>query len=76
MTKMPILLCYDDGQNFKAWCPLCRRWHYHGRGEGHRVAHCSNFEHFPNGYEIRLAERLQRMEDGKEAGPLRKPIDR
>jgi hypothetical protein len=22
------------------WCPYCVRWHYHGQGEGHRVAHC------------------------------------
>lgn len=22
------------------YCPHCRQFHYHGRGDGHRVAHC------------------------------------
>ena len=23
------------------WCRYCKAWHYHGQGEGHREAHCS-----------------------------------
>ena len=31
-----------DGWSATAWCPHCRVWHWHGWGEGHRVAHCTN----------------------------------
>lgn len=24
------------------WCVHCRRWHTHGAGDGHRVAHCKD----------------------------------
>jgi hypothetical protein len=37
-----VLAAYADEHGFlRAWCIHCRRWHYHGQGEGHRVAHCS-----------------------------------
>ena len=49
-NKYPILLAYvsDDGIQLVAWCPFCRKNHYHGScgdptgkaGEGHRAAHC------------------------------------
>jgi len=26
------------------WCPFCQKWHLHGKGTGHRVAHCTNLE--------------------------------
>jgi len=29
---------YKDGMKF--WCPYCQTWHLHGRGNGHRCAHC------------------------------------
>jgi hypothetical protein len=75
-NRLPILLAVDDGRHFKSWCPFCRRWHAHGRIEGYRVAHCGDREHFPDGYEIRLAERLERLPAAKTAGPLRNPIER
>jgi len=25
---------------FFAWCIYCDKWHIHGAGDGHRVAHC------------------------------------
>jgi hypothetical protein len=37
---IPTLPAYDDGYNYKVWCEHCRRWHLHGRIDGHRVAHC------------------------------------
>jgi len=49
-TPMPIIKCLpraihsDSGvilrDGMKFWCPYCKTWHTHGRGKGHRVAHC------------------------------------
>jgi hypothetical protein len=44
--KLPVIKClpraimngYKDGLKF--WCPYCKTWHLHGRGNGHRAAHC------------------------------------
>lgn len=41
----PIVLTEDrddgvEGQMF--WCPFCKKYHYHGEGDGHRTAHCDN----------------------------------
>ena len=31
----------EDGVKvWLVWCKHCRRWHAHGPGEGHRIAHC------------------------------------
>ena len=30
-----------EGQ-LRCYCPRCRKWHVHGAGLGHRVAHCHN----------------------------------
>ena len=43
----PILPAYQDRSKktgairWRVWCRFCGRWHYHGPGEGHRVAHCN-----------------------------------
>lgn len=42
----PVIKClpraimnnHKDGMKF--WCPFCKQWHYHGRGDGLRCAHC------------------------------------
>lgn len=26
----------------KVWCVYCDKWHVHGMGYGHRVAHCES----------------------------------
>jgi len=26
--------------SLRVWCAYCVRWHIHGSGYGHRVAHC------------------------------------
>ena len=38
----PVLDAYDrqDGCGLAIWCIYCKRYHFHGHGEGHRVAHC------------------------------------
>jgi hypothetical protein len=42
----PELTAYPDGDQpdsgLRAWCAWCHRWHHHGPGYGHRVAHCHN----------------------------------
>ena len=42
--KLLLIKClprpdFEGGMMF--WCPWCKRWHLHGRGEGSRGAHCS-----------------------------------
>ena len=36
----PTLPAYDTGYQYHLWCQYCGVWHMHGRGNGHRVAHC------------------------------------
>jgi len=59
--RFPVLLAYlrKDGHGLKAWCPFCRKWHLHGWGLGHRVAHCDVIESpfRRTGYELRAANR-------------------
>lgn len=59
--KFPVLLAYiqKGGKYLQAWCPFCVRWHLHGWGFGHRVAHChlqdSPFKE--TGYVLKAADR-------------------
>ncbi len=41
-TGAPILRAerYAPDGALRVWCVHCQRWHYHGKGEGHRIAHC------------------------------------
>ncbi len=41
-SDIPRLDAYDigDGVHWIVWCVHCLRWHFHGAGSGHRVAHC------------------------------------
>ncbi|WP_231293206.1 hypothetical protein [Enterococcus gallinarum] len=57
--KYPILIAYDTGSQYAVWCPYCFKWHFHGKKDGMRVAHCTN-PHSPfkkTGYIIKLATR-------------------
>ena len=49
--KYPILIA--------VWCPYCSKWHFHGKKDGMRVAHCINpYSPFKKtGYIIKLATR-------------------
>lgn len=38
--EYPTLSAFDTGHQFVVWCVHCRRWHFHSRENGHRVAHC------------------------------------
>lgn len=68
---MPVLLAFKrNGSNFlSAWCPLCRRWHHHGCGEGHRGAHCdpnlkNNF--CKTGYILVESQEIGQLNESKE----------
>lgn len=64
-TGVPVLACFGTGsEQYAGWCPFCRRGHYHGLGEGHRVAHCTNeaspfkegLQQWPHGYTLKRAK--------------------
>ena len=44
-TQIPVLLAFDYGDDVHwiAWCPSCAKFHFHGKGQGHRGAHCADF---------------------------------
>jgi hypothetical protein len=54
MVVMPILLAEaaeaGSGGPIRAWCPYCAKYHYHGTGDGHRVAHCMEGPFKDRGY--------------------------
>jgi len=41
--RIPVIKCLprlDFLGGMRFWCPFCKKWHYHGRGNGSRVEHC------------------------------------
>ena len=38
----PTIEVHDTGKQYAIECPFCGSTHYHGRGTGHRVAHCAS----------------------------------
>lgn len=52
----PIVSCYDNGRQYIFYCIYCGENHGHGRGDGHRWAHCSNINspYKKTGYILRL----------------------
>jgi len=56
---IPVLMAWDwgDGIHCITWCEHCRRYHWHGLGDGHRWAHCSHPPETPfmeTGYIIKV----------------------
>lgn len=43
-------------KRLKFRCDYCRAWHVHGKGEGHRVAHCTDrtSPYMATGYVLRV----------------------
>lgn len=39
---IPILIGNKQGNQLVVWCPFCRKFHWHGYGEGYKSAHCSS----------------------------------
>ena len=63
--SMPIIKCLpriDLPDSMTFWCPFCKTWHTHGRGDGHRVAHCGSSEispFFNQGYIIKMMSKKE-----------------
>ena len=53
MTDDPVVVGLPRGGVLVITCPWCGQTHYHGRGPGHRVAHCIQPVGGRRGYEIR-----------------------
>ena len=72
-AKPPLIKCLPRSDFFGGmlfWCFYCRRWHYHGRGNGSRVAHCTfDSPLYATDYIIRMASKEELRE-------IRKGIDR
>lgn len=65
--KTPIIKCFprpgfNGGLMF--YCPFCQKWHLHGIGNGHRVAHCTNQESplKENGYILKMLTKAELRE--------------
>lgn len=59
LTTTPVLLAYPGSSGgWRVWCDWCERWHTHGAGEGHRVAHCAcrKSPYADSGYRLELAD--------------------
>jgi hypothetical protein len=55
---IPTLHATPDGDGrWKVWCEHCQRDHFHGAGEGHRVAYCHDpsSPYSDSGYYLTLA---------------------
>lgn len=64
LVNAPVLLAFPiDEREWKAWCPFCEAWHFHGPGEGHREAHCAGTNDdspfIKSGYVLRRFDRAQ-----------------
>lgn len=66
--KRPVVKCFGrkdtDVFMFQFWCPFCQRWHLHGYGKGHRVAHChdSSSPFYKTGYIIKPYTKSELLE--------------
>jgi hypothetical protein len=55
-AEAPTLDAYSSAAGWEVYCDHCHRWHKHGHGAGHRVAHCdANSPYKRTGYVLRLA---------------------
>lgn len=55
--KAEIKKAYEIRHHYLIWCAACLVWHWHGKAEGHRAAHCTA-EHSPyldTGYVLKRA---------------------
>lgn len=44
-SEIPVIKALprpDFKEGLMFWCPFCKEWHRHGKGKGHRHAHCTN----------------------------------
>ena len=58
------LVSEENGRAFwGVWCKHCADWHWHGPGEGHRIAHChdENSPYELHGYNLALAGKWEEL---------------
>ena len=62
ISTAPVLPAYPTSHGLRVWCVHCHRWHQHGQGGGHRVAHCTivSSPYRLTGYVLALAEEESR----------------
>jgi hypothetical protein len=74
IREIPTLPAYATTEgHLRVYCVHCRKWHYHGEGAGHRMAHCMDDEspYHRTGYYLApvgpwLGERKTPKPEGKE----------
>ena len=50
----PILDARPTASGLEVWCKHCNKWHQHGKGDGHRTAHCPpGSPYYETGYVLR-----------------------
>jgi len=57
--ETPIIECVSrtDCEGLKFYCDFCKREHFHGNADGHRIAHCHKNSPFDKtGYILKLEE--------------------
>ena len=57
-ASAPTLPALDAGNGqLRVWCAYCKRYHLHGGGGGHRVAHCDKVTPYSvTGYILEIAK--------------------
>ena len=73
LRERPVVKCLprrDFIGGLEFWCPFCKKWHLHGRADGHRCAHCDNMmsPFYNSGYILKMMNRAELRE-------FRKAID-
>ena len=62
---IPILNSIYIENSQAVWCKYCQRWHIHGMGDGHRLAHCTFGTGYTSGYNINTMYPLLVMKNKK-----------
>jgi hypothetical protein len=56
LGKPPTFKCFEKNNEWRFYCPHCKKEHRHGIGLGHRIAHCSKGPFKKTGYFLILNE--------------------
>jgi hypothetical protein len=65
--EYPVVKCLprpDFVGGLMFYCPFCKTLHAHGRGNGHRVSHCTNPESplYEHGYIVKMMSKAELRE--------------
>jgi hypothetical protein len=56
LGEPPTFKCFQEDNEWRFYCPNCKKEHHHGIGPGHRIAHCSKGPFKKTGYFLVLNE--------------------